>query len=894
MRAIILACVVIVFSQHAVGKEIDLERWSELPTVKHSCAKESIFYEETPAYGIRTILCHAISIWPIETLEMLSGEKVFISGPHGKKGLNLMSKNEFGHYNPEFINWAVINMIPDYNSVANQKILKGIYDGYLKPVFRASLKIHYDLIVSNEYRIAEVKKYRENPSGHNYYSYSKRWAMQNDDSHVNGSQIYSFWLRRYIDDSSFVIAKELERFLSFFDPEFLNATRTRFGLMKVKSNVLEKLQTDEDMDNVFVTLETMNEEEKIKYLKSIRYTFSDPAHVSRILIAIGDLKPRYKNYNYSQADKSIYDEYAEDGLFYNEINGGYIYYGKDYDEVIKLYPDTEYAEQAAYKKLSTYQGGECEGEVDCEIQVATRREIDFISQYPKSKYVIKILKDIEPEFERRINEIKSISGESDYYQSSLRHALKASLESLDQATRTSPDTIKAFVNYYSGLYYLKLVDLKSSKKFLDKNAEFTNISDNKYIQLSNQVLLLFPSNKVKLQTPGVLQNRFYTLNWEFNGIDESTVVDIYRKVGEKDFTLLKRVQGTTTKIPIDNINNNIKYKIGFELPDLKSKEWSNIVDLTYSPKITVVESYIRDGNMYVWLNSARGWSEIVKVDLSSQQITHDSVSFIGNSSCNEDTLNDHQFMSVIDRRSRDYILLPKLGGYQFRSYDASHDYELTNLSSCLKDETDKFRLSASIDKNNKTIWFYPFGAYTRSAELGSHWASVNYKIIKRPVNVKFSLKKDRTYYYDTVNLLKTPNHVISYSQKNGRASIFNLDGSQKNIKLLAYNNSHSRSPFQFSEETNSLFWFDTQKSISRLDLTTYEITTIKLSKAVQMYGGVLQVMYNNKTNSYWVIAGKGQNTSVDGKKYWETVLSFYIFDHQGEYVKDTPILDFIF
>ena len=481
-------------SQLSFADKIDLSRWKSVPVSKPSCPYGSIYYEETPAFGLRTILCHSISVWPILAVENMSGEKVYISGPHKYGALNLKSKVEFGHYNPKFVDWAIDNLIPDYQQNDTYYLWLGMYEGYLKPVLQASMKSYYDLEENEDYRRKEIEKYKSELFDQRGY-YSSRWQQIKGDVYADGSQMYAFWIRRYIDGSATKIGSQLERFFKTFDIKFLNQARSEFGLDELKGLATAPALTDNDFAADLEKLELIGSlDAKISFLQSIRYNYSKPEQVSKILIKIGDLRPRSKGSSAFMSE-DFYSPGSANGYIHHELSGDMIYTGAEYAEVIKLYPKTIFSEKASFKMLSIYQGGECEGEVGCEIDMRSRREIIFISEHPGSVHVIELLRQLEKLFDTYIKQIRITEKAEDYTQIDMQYTLKRALNSLKKATRNSSEDAKSFADYYNGLFYLKTNDLATAEIHFQDALDLENVVDMRYVKLAQEKLSSLQLNK---------------------------------------------------------------------------------------------------------------------------------------------------------------------------------------------------------------------------------------------------------------------------------------------------------------------------------------------------------------------------------------------------------------
>jgi len=125
-----------------------------------------------------------------------------------------------------------------------------------------------------------------------------------------------------------------------------------------------------------------------------------------IYLILGRLKLRLEraaNQTYVEIDMQAFlhfrrqfEKYAKErqGVEYhfNEIGGSYIYNGSHFKELIKKFPKSNLADNAAYELTKLSLGGECEGWLDCYIQGNFAQVKDFIKKYANSEFTAEAVK----------------------------------------------------------------------------------------------------------------------------------------------------------------------------------------------------------------------------------------------------------------------------------------------------------------------------------------------------------------------------------------------------------------------------------------------------------------------------------------------------------------------
>jgi hypothetical protein len=208
--------------------------------------------------GSRWLYAHLKTLMDLQKMKSLAPMPIFLSGPHDKDFT--YRSYDFGHYNPEFVRWAVDNLIPAASDSAFRKATAPVYEKQLKEVARVYYLAYFDV----EKREAEaaatqakyldtVRAYREKPytaddpsdPGEILKAFSDAFAnvfpMEANASFGDGrlaaaklsyrwispegqyiaSAAPSFWIRRRIDGTAPEFFGGLKKLLETYDPAFL-------------------------------------------------------------------------------------------------------------------------------------------------------------------------------------------------------------------------------------------------------------------------------------------------------------------------------------------------------------------------------------------------------------------------------------------------------------------------------------------------------------------------------------------------------------------------------------------------------------------------------------------------------------------------------------------------
>jgi hypothetical protein len=202
-------------------------------------------YDYWPRGGLRSVHDHLLTFASFAQVARTFRRPVFLSGPHRPTELDLNNQYDFGHYNPEFIDWVGTNVrfllrqtrFIDATRDNFEAYLLGLtlllYESYqvlaANPKARSLLRHHYE----HAMRTGQARP---------QYYWGVSWAVGNDqwpaeirslmailaeryDVNIVSSAIY-FWLRREIDGTDRAIFSIIVDVLKAFCPAAYQNTNT--------------------------------------------------------------------------------------------------------------------------------------------------------------------------------------------------------------------------------------------------------------------------------------------------------------------------------------------------------------------------------------------------------------------------------------------------------------------------------------------------------------------------------------------------------------------------------------------------------------------------------------------------------------------------------------------
>lgn len=193
------------------------------------CQKDEQKDEYWLKVGLRERYDCVKDIFGLKALELLSGETVFLEGPH-KGELNLNAHNEFGHYNPAFLN-KVSKVLEEIMKDAKFKAFIAYpYKAHLQ----STCRIYYlSYAQPTPQIIEEYKELLTNAEPCEDFGCEASMFLQEsfrdfaEEMETKGHNVYEgftapgFWVRRNIDGTAPIFYKLLKQFMGYYDAEFI-------------------------------------------------------------------------------------------------------------------------------------------------------------------------------------------------------------------------------------------------------------------------------------------------------------------------------------------------------------------------------------------------------------------------------------------------------------------------------------------------------------------------------------------------------------------------------------------------------------------------------------------------------------------------------------------------
>ncbi|MAP62351.1 MAG: hypothetical protein CMH34_01085 [Microbacterium sp.] len=182
-------------------------------------------FDYWPNGGLRNIYNRVINFITYPQFIKKYGKRIWISGPHDDRGLNLRCSNDFGHYDPEFVNWLYNNVESILNKPSFVKLTKYVFDlslGRLSALYYASYEfLRLNPAIAESLRSRFANRLDNNELEPSHY-YELAWASGDEyeggipemmrrlseafDGNMAASAVY-FWVRRIEDGTAPLFAK---------------------------------------------------------------------------------------------------------------------------------------------------------------------------------------------------------------------------------------------------------------------------------------------------------------------------------------------------------------------------------------------------------------------------------------------------------------------------------------------------------------------------------------------------------------------------------------------------------------------------------------------------------------------------------------------------------------
>ena len=386
------------------------------------------------------------------------------------------------------------------------------------------------------------------------------------------------------------------------------------------------------IDDTLLTIRGKDILDTIKHYKNELAKTDKATKPDKFLFLLGKIR-RAIEYSVDSAYAGLH----EDEYNYNEIGGSYLYTGLHFYKLIDNYPQSEYADDAAYEITNLSLGGECEGYISCYIERNYAQIKPFLEDYPKSPLAVNAIKRINYVFDINLKYISNLDTTFEYY---------------------DPKEIKSFLEDYSNLLeelpsklriegYILTADLwsrfsnyvmaKSQYEYIVKNAIDDSLKKKYQIVIDE-----FPTTDFKLDQVAVIGYYKTCLTWKKPNVKKIIRYEVFRKTTNGNYELLTTVYATTCTYYDSLVSPNTEYKYKIRCVSESKSNYSNesicitdrsnpiINDIIFSDpdKCLYIFSHLSNGlNDFYGLNS--GTPEILKISSNLQNVTRIKATFWG-------------------------------------------------------------------------------------------------------------------------------------------------------------------------------------------------------------------------------------------------------------------------
>jgi hypothetical protein len=209
------------------------EAWRRLPALGNACGDE-LAYDYGVEGGMRNFYCRALQVLPWRQLLTLAPVAPFRSGPHRGGELDFTARSDFGHYDPDFVRWATVALVPAASDPALRRQTQPVYDAQVRGLARIHYRVWRALFSDRRVLVRERNAYLEAVRRGQADDQASRYETllgppERDFGGADPNLVRSaatWWLRRSADETASLWLQGLERLLSTYDAAWLAGSRT--------------------------------------------------------------------------------------------------------------------------------------------------------------------------------------------------------------------------------------------------------------------------------------------------------------------------------------------------------------------------------------------------------------------------------------------------------------------------------------------------------------------------------------------------------------------------------------------------------------------------------------------------------------------------------------------
>lgn len=228
-RKLYLILSLLLLQGSATANEIQ-RLWQQLDQTQNKCQDIFDYY---PEGGMLIFYCHAKSFLNFADIQKMAAMPIFLQGPH-KAEINSQSSQEFGHYNPVFVQWLIDNLLPSKQDHEFILATQNMYDNYVRQLARTYFITYIELTQNHALYFQEsINTYQDLlqsqqlPVGYHedFHSFADLYQQGYERNVVKGA--VGFWIRRSIDGTIDEFYTGLNNLLSLYDAEFLHSVEPK-------------------------------------------------------------------------------------------------------------------------------------------------------------------------------------------------------------------------------------------------------------------------------------------------------------------------------------------------------------------------------------------------------------------------------------------------------------------------------------------------------------------------------------------------------------------------------------------------------------------------------------------------------------------------------------------
>ncbi len=254
---------VAVFSAFIAGDDnSNVQRFkSAVMNLDKTCHTLTGEFDYWPECGIRVTGSHLASLISLKELQQMLPCPLYVSGPHRNGSWDLNNEEDFGHYNPEaieYLNGLAKKVVADKKLVA---VSKPLVDKYLYRQMHIMMVIYdalYDSLSEKERET--VFRTSLETKGLEYGAYQVGFFLNllnlDDDSYVYSNIDYRFlhfWARRWSDGTIEQFYQGLSTVFKAYHPEYKFVAEAYWRSQEAEEEWYEGEEYDEDTSEFSIT-----------------------------------------------------------------------------------------------------------------------------------------------------------------------------------------------------------------------------------------------------------------------------------------------------------------------------------------------------------------------------------------------------------------------------------------------------------------------------------------------------------------------------------------------------------------------------------------------------------------------------------------------------------------